>query len=162
MSGEGSRARWKTPIAGLCIALVVAGCAASPPSIAIPRIQATQLAPLQAGASGQRYRLSLLVDNQNPEPLPIKEVRFTMRITGQGVITARHAMLVTVEALDRQTLQVEVDGDVLPSLSQLRAAAAPGNTLPYEIYGNITLDRAFQNTLPFTATGAVTLSASER
>ena len=52
--------------------------------------------------------------------------------------------------------------DVLPSLSQLRAAAAPNNTLPYEIYGNITIDRSFQNTLPFTANGAVALAASER
>lgn len=120
------------------------------------------MTPLPVGGSGQRYRLSLLVDNQNPEPLPIKEVRFNMRITGQGVITGRYATPVTVEALDRQTLQVEVDGDVLPSLSQLRAAAVPNNTLPYEIYGNITIDRSFQNTLPFTANGAVTLAASER
>ena len=156
------RARLNSALAVLCIALAAGACAPTPRSIAIPRIEVTQLTPLPVGGSGQRYRLSLLVDNQNPEPLPIKEVRFNMRIMGQGVITGRYATPVTVEALDRQTLQVEVDGDVLPSLSQLRAAAAPNNTLPYEIYGNITIDRSFQNTLPFTANGAVALAASER
>ena len=105
----------------------------------------------------------LLIDNQNPDPLPIKEIRFKLRITGQGVLTVRYSTPVTVEALDRQTLRIDVDGDVLSSVSQLRAAAGPSNRLPYEIFGNITLDRAFQNTLPFTANGAVPLAAaSER
>jgi hypothetical protein len=36
----------------------------------------------------------------------------------------------------------------------------PANALPYEIFGNVILDRTFQNQLPFTATGEVPLSMS--
>jgi hypothetical protein len=150
---------------GIALATTLLGvaCSPTPRSLGIPRVEVTQLSALQPGASGQRFRVDLLVDNQNPEPLPIEEVRFTLRITGQGVLTGRYATPVTVEALDRRTLRIDVDGDMLSSVSQLRASAGPGNALGYEIFGNITLDRAFQNTLPFTANGAVPLgAASER
>jgi LEA14-like dessication related protein len=153
----------RAALAALCVGIVPLACAPTPRSIAIPRVEITQLSALPAGASGQRFRVDLLIDNQNPEPLPIEEVRFTLRITGQGVLTGTYSSPVTVEALDRRTLGVDVDGDTLSSLSQLRAAAGPSNSLPYQIFGNITLDRAFQSTLPFTANGAVPLAAaSER
>jgi hypothetical protein len=78
------------------------------------------------------------------------------------VLTGRYTAPVTVEALDQRTLQIEVDGDMLSSVSQLRAAAGPSNALGYEIFGNMTLDRAFQNALPFSAAGAAPLATSER
>jgi LEA14-like dessication related protein len=150
-------------LTALCVAIVAVGCSATPRSIVTPRVQVTQLSSFQSGGSGQRFRVELLIDNQNPEPLPIEEVRFNLRLTGQGVLSGHYMSPVTVEALDRRTVSVEVDGDALSSLSQLRAAAGAGNTMPYEIFGNITLDRAFQNTLPFTGNGAVPLApVSER
>lgn len=161
MNLRGIAAASRAALATLGIALALGACAPTPRSIAIPRIELKQLAALQSSSS-QRFRVDLLVDNQNPEPLPIREIRFTLRIAGQGVLTARHTAAVTVDALDQRTLQIEVDGDMLSSMSQLRAAAGPSNSLGYEIFGNITLDRAFQNTLPFTANGAVPLAASER
>jgi LEA14-like dessication related protein len=163
MNREVTGARIRSALAVLGVALVGVACAPTPRSIALPRVEVSQLSALPAGANGQRFRVDLLVDNQNPEPLPIEEVRFTMRITGQGVLTGRYTTPVTVEALDRRTLRVDVDGDILSSVSQLRAAAGPGNALGYEIFGNITLDRAFQKVLPFTADGAVPFAAaSER
>jgi LEA14-like dessication related protein len=164
MSRPGTKMRTNTgtraALAALCIAIAPLACAPTPRSIAIPRVEITQLSALQAGANGQRFRVDVLIDNQNTEPLAIEEVSFTLRITGQGVLTGKYSTPVTVEALDRRTLQVDVDGDVLSSLSQLRAAAAPSNTLTYQIFGNITLDRAFQSTLPFSANGAVPLAAT--
>jgi hypothetical protein len=162
MSLRGIAAASRAALAALGIALALGACAPTPRSVAIPRVEVKQLAALQSTPSSQRFRVDLLVDNQNPEPLPIKEIRFTLRIAGQGVLTARHTAAVTVEALDQRTLPIEVDGDMLSSMSQLRAAAGPSNALGYEIFGNITLDRAFQNTLPFAANGAVPLAASER
>jgi len=162
MIRDRTRATFRAALAALCIAGASGACTSTTRAVPVPRLEVTQLSALQGGASGQRFRVDLLVDNQNSEPLPIKEVRFTMRIQGQGVLTGKYTSLVTVEALDRRTLQVEVEGDALSSMSQLRAAAAPGNTLGYEIYGNITLDRAFMGTLPFTATGAVPLGTSDR
>ena len=163
MDREATVVRIRTALAAIGIVLSGVACAPTPRSIAIPRVEVAQLSALPAGANGQRYRVDLLVDNQNSEPLPIEEVRFTLRITGQGVLTGRYTTPVTVEALDRHTLRVDVDGDSLSSVSQLRTAAGPGNALGYEIFGNITLDRAFQSILPFMANGTVPLAAaSER
>jgi hypothetical protein len=143
------------------VLLVPLASAVAARALAPPAITVTQLAA-RSTPSGQRFRIDVLIDNQNVDPLKIKEVRFTMRVTGQGVLTGRYSNALTVEALDRRTIQVDVDSDALSSYSQLRANAAPDSTIGYEIYGNITLDRAFKNTLPFTADGAVPLASVDR
>jgi LEA14-like dessication related protein len=136
-----------------------AGCSATPRSIVTPRVEVIGLTPLQATPERQRFRVSLLIDNQNTEPLPIQSLRFTLRLAGEGILDGRSAAPGTVEALDRKTIQLEVDSDIVSSLSRLLSfVQGPANSLPYEIYGNLTLDRTFQNTLPFSFSGQVPLS----
>jgi hypothetical protein len=108
-------------------------------------------------ASAQRYRISLLVDNQNTEPLFLGEIRFTLRILGQGLLTGHSPSEMKIEALDRTTITIDVPGDSLPSYSQLRASSGPGDKLDYEIYGNITMSRGMK-TIPIQAQGVLTLS----
>ena len=67
----------------------------------------------------------------------------------------------TVPALSQQTVQVQVESDTISSLSRLQGVVqGPANALPYEIFGNVILDRRFQPPVPFTATGEVPLSMS--
>jgi LEA14-like dessication related protein len=148
-------------LAALGVLLAPVGSAPAARSLVPPRITAAQLSG-QSSAGSQRFVIDLLIDNQNSDPLAIKEIRFTMRIAGQGVLTGRYSTPVIVEALDRRTVQVDVDGAALSSFSQLRANAGPDNTVGYEIYGNVTLDRAFKNTLPFNADGSVPLGNGQR
>ncbi len=61
---------------------------------------------------------------------------------------------VTIEALDQHDRQVSK----FPATRCRRtrscvAAAGTGNKLDYEIYGNITMSRGIQKTLPFQAQG---------
>ena len=72
-------------LAALCGFLAVSfGAVAAKHQTAPPHIQVESLAALPAvSASAQRYRVGLLVDNQNTEPLLMGELRFTLRIIGQ-------------------------------------------------------------------------------
>jgi hypothetical protein len=140
----------------LVFVLVSTGAARS---VMPPRAEVGTLLPLTAGTSGHVYRVGLLLDNQDTEPLVIGEVKFTVRVLGQGVLTGRSTGVLTVEALDRMTLQVEVDGEAMPSFSQLKAAAAPGDKLDYELFGSVTLAKGGKKRLPIQARGALTLLA---
>ena len=145
-------------LAALCSSLAVAfGAATAKKQTAPPRIEVASLAALPAvSASAQRYRVGLLIDNPNTEPLTIGEIRFTLRVLGQGLVTSHSMSEMKIEALDRTTIKIDVPGDTLPSYSQMRAASGPGDKLDYELYGNITLHG--RKTLPFQTQGVLTLS----
>jgi hypothetical protein len=146
-------------LVALCGLVTVSfGAVAGKRQTAPPHIQVESLAALPAvSASAQRYRVGLLVDNQNTEPLFMGELRFTLRIIGQGLLTGRSPSEMKIEALDRTTVLIDVPGDSLPSYSQLVAGSGPGNKLDYELYGNITMSRGMK-TVPFQAQGVLTLT----
>ena len=146
-------------LAALCGSLAVSfGESAAKPKMAPPHVEVASLAALPAvSASAQRYRVGLLVDNPNTEPLLIAEIRFTLRVVGQGLLTSHSFSEMKIEALDRTTVMVDVPGDTLPSYAQLRAASGPGDKLDYELYGNITMSRGMK-TMPIQAQGVLTLS----
>jgi LEA14-like dessication related protein len=139
----------------------LAGCATGPRSIEAPRVEVTGLTALGPSGAGQRFSVRLLVDNPNVEPLVIEELNFAVRLASEGRLDGRFAERLTIPALDRDTLTVEVESDIVSSLSRLIAIVqGPANTLPYEIVGNVRLDRRFQAPLPFFSRGEVPLAMS--
>ncbi|HZF28113.1 MAG TPA: LEA type 2 family protein [Gammaproteobacteria bacterium] len=142
------------------LALTLLGCAPAPAATAAPRIRVINLRHLGATGKGQRFQVDLYVDNLDTEPLAIKEIRFTLRVAGEGQLSGT-SQPVTVPALSQQTVQIQVESDTISSLSRLQGVLqGPANALPYEIFGNVILDRRFENRVPFTASGEVPLSTS--
>jgi LEA14-like dessication related protein len=125
--------------------------------VAAPRITVQQVEPLPVSAGQQRFRVTLLVDNINTEPLKLKAIDFKLRLADQGIIDGRTGPLV-IEALDRQTVTLDVGSEIVSSVSRLLSfVQGPKNTLPYEIYGTVELERRFREPLPFSANGEVPL-----
>src|SRR5262245_30900754 len=87
------------------LALTLLGCAAAPAAVTAPRIRVLNLRALGATAKGQRFQIDLYVDNNDPEPIAIKEIRFTLRLAGEGLLSGK-SQPVTVPALSQQTVQV--------------------------------------------------------
>jgi LEA14-like dessication related protein len=142
-------------------AVVAAGCAATPRSIETPRVEVVGLTALSSTAETQRFSVNLLLDNPNVEPLVIEELTFMLRLASEGRMNGRSTGPITIPALDRQTVRIDVESDIVSSLSRLLAVVqGSANTLPYELAGNLRLDRTFQNTLPFTFRGEVPLATS--
>lgn len=155
---------WRTRVWALTLAislsgLLMANCAAAP-KLAAPTIQVTGLSLLDATAGRQRFSVGLLIDNQNVEPLPIKELEFTLRLAnGEGLLDGTLAAPIVVPALDRQTLRIEVATELVSSASRLLSfVQGPANALPYEIYGRLTVDRRFARPMSFAAHGQVPFS----
>ena len=128
------------------------------------RIGVQSLEPLPSIASGQqRFRVALVVDNLDTDPVKIRGIEFKLRLADEGIIDGVTPAL-AIEALDRQTVMVEVGSEIVSSLSRLLSfVQGPESTLPYELYGKVTLDRRMIDPLSFSTSGHVPLvMTSER
>jgi hypothetical protein len=138
-------------------------CSVAQRSLPTLRIAVQSLEPLPSRSGEQRFRIALLVDNSDTEPVKIRGIEFKLRLADEVIIDGYTPPLV-VEALDRQTLMIEVGSEIVSSVSRLLSfVQGPENTLPYEIYGKVTLERKMIDPLSFSATGEVPLvMTSER
>ena len=147
----------------IAAALIVAAFLGSAPiGSALAQSQATgllvalqSLEPLKSTGSGQRFRAVLLIDNMNTEPLKILNIEFKLRLADQGIVDGNTGGF-TIEALDQQTMTLELSSEIVSSLSRL-LSFAEDDKLPYEIYGKVTLDRRRMQPLQFSAHGQVPL-----
>src|SRR5262245_33168821 len=113
------------------------------------------LEPLKSSGAGQRFRAVLLIDNMNTEPLKIRAVEFKLRLADQGIVDGNIGGF-TIQALDQQTMTLELGSEIISSLPRL-LSFAEDNKLPYEIYGKVTLDKRRMQPLQFAAHGQVPL-----
>ena len=134
--------------------------AARKPPVVPPRITVQAVAALPS-ASPQRFRITLRVDNLNTEPLTIKAIEFKLKLASEGIIDGDSYGLLVVAALEQQSVTLDLHSDIVSSLSRLQAFThGPTNTLPYQIYGKVTLDRRpkVKAEVPFTSSGDVPLT----
>ena len=152
-----------TFIGAVLLASAPLECAVAQRGPANLRIAVQSLEPLASSSGQQRFRIALVVDNLDTEPVKIRGIEFKLRIADEGIIDGQTPPL-TIEALDRQTLMLEVGSEIISSLSRLLSFVhGPENTLEYEIYGRVTLDRRMIDPLSFSARGQVPLvMTSER
>ena len=137
------------------------GCSSAANDLTVPRITVENLEALPPSAGQQRFRVSLGIDNPNTEPLPITSLQFTLRLADQGILDGRIAP-VTIPALDRDTVTLEVGSEIVSSVSRLRSfTQGPDAALPYELFGRLTLGRAQNAPIPFTHRGQVPLATAD-
>ena len=143
--------------AALIVAALLGGV---PVGSALAQTQATgflvalqTLEPLKSTGAGQRFRAVLLIDNMNTEPLKIRNIEFKLRLADQGIVDGNTGGF-TIEALDQQTMTLELSSEIVSSLSRL-LSFAEDNKLPYEIFGKVTLDRRRMQPLQFSGHGLV-------
>jgi LEA14-like dessication related protein len=126
--------------------------------IVVPRITVQNVLALSS-STPQRFRVTLLIDNVNAEPLEIKRLDFKLRLAEEGIVDGVTTAPLTVAALDSQQLTLELSSDIISSLSRLLAfVQGPANTLHYDIYGRVTLNR--RKELPFATSGQAPLAMS--
>ena len=147
----------------IAVALVSAGPASSfaQRGMVPPRVTVQSLEPLPAAGTEQRFRAVLLVDNLNTEPLKLRGIEFSLRLAHLGILDGRIPAM-TVEALDRQLVTLELGSEIIASVSQLLSfVQGPENALPYEIVCKVTFERGRIDPLNFSAEGRVPLVMSD-
>lgn len=141
----------------LCGALA-GGALAQRQQLVPPRVTVESLEPLNPGSGLPRFRVNLLIDNPNTEPLGIRGIEFKLRIANEGIIDGGLTAPFRVEALDRQSMSLDVGSDIISSLSRLMSfVEGPENLLPYEMYGTVTIDRRLRDPFRFSERGQVPL-----
>jgi late embryogenesis abundant protein len=154
----------RTAVLRLALALglvALLGCASAGGGVAPPRITLQSLEPQPSSAGPQRFRARLLIDNPNTEPILVYNFDFQLRLADQGILDGAHVTPLTVQALDRQTVTLELQSEIISSVSRLLSfVQGPENALPYEMFGRVTLDRARSPPLTFNSSGQVPLVMS--
>lgn len=126
-----------------------------------PRVTVQSLVALPQSAGPQAFRVSVTIDNIGTEPLKIRGFEFKLRLADQGILDGLSQSPLTIEALDRQTVTLDLRSDILSSVSRLMSfVRGPGNALPYEIYGTLTPDRRLKEPIVFAAAGEVPLTVA--
>src|SRR5262245_33407995 len=145
-----------TVIIVVLLGVATIACASAQRGLVAPRIAVQNLEPLPPSGGQTRFRVTLLIDNQNTDALRIRGVEFKLRLADQGIIDGSAATPMTVEALDQKTVTLELGSDILSSWSRLMSFVQGGeNTLPYEMYGEVYLDKRRREPLRFVANGQV-------
>jgi LEA14-like dessication related protein len=151
---------WLRPIV-LALLLTTTACSSLPRSTLAPDVKLESLSVVEVTADGQRFRLGLLLDNPNAYPLPIASLRFNVRLGGQGIMTGESRAPLTIPALGTETLRLEIDTDLVSSVSRLLALVqGPDDGIRYELNGRLVLASGMDRTLPFSVSGIVPLSAT--
>lgn len=146
---------------GIVGGLIFGGCAGVPLGADPPDVELVNLTLLEANADSQHYALTFLVSNPNEEPIPVEEVRYSVRLAGQGYLIGRSPTSVILAGSGRQTVRVDLETDGVVSAARLSSfVQGPDNALPYELSGNLVIGGQPPRTLPFAATGAVPFSIS--
>lgn len=140
------------------LGLALPGSAAKRQPLLPPQVTVQSIVAL-AASTPQRFRITLLIDNVNSEPLAIRTIDFKLRLANEGIIDGRTSVPLTVEGLHQETMTLELGSDIVSSLSRLMAfVQGPESALPYEIYGRVSLDRRMKKELPFATMGVAPLA----
>jgi len=128
-----------------------------------PQIIVQSVEPMKSSVGEQRFRVNLLIDNPNTEPLAIRNIEFKLRLADEGIIDGFLPAPILVEALHQQVLALELGSEIISSLSRLMSfVEGPENLLPYEIYGTVTLDRTVRDPFRFNARGETPLVLADQ
>jgi LEA14-like dessication related protein len=141
--------------------VAVAGCAGVPLGADAPAVELVNLTLVETAADKQRYALTFLIENPNPEPVPVEEIRYSVRLAGQGYLRGRSATSVVLPGSGRQTVRVDLDTDGVVSASRLLSfVQGPDDSLPYELSGDLVIGGQPPRTFPFGMTGAAPFTIS--
>jgi LEA14-like dessication related protein len=141
--------------------LVGVGCTGVPLGADPAEVELVNLTVLESTADKQKFALTFLISNPNAEPIPVQEIRYSVRLAGQGYLNGRSPANTTLAGSGRQTLRVDLETDGVVSPARLSSfAQGPDNALPYELSGDLVIGGQPPRALPFAASGDVPFSFS--
>jgi LEA14-like dessication related protein len=152
-----------TDIATRCLILlataVLASCATPNVTVQQPEIVLTGIQVKDIGLSGQNFLLGFSVSNPNPFPLPIKSIRYDLRLDDHRFAGGETQGDFVVSARGDGKFVIGVELDLLQSVSQLASLLRGGRreTIAYDLEGSLAVDIPFARPVPFSSAGVIRL-----
>ncbi len=140
----------------------ISACAGSGSLISSPQVNLTSIEITSANFNGQTFLLSFDVSNPNPFPLPIKSVRYRVRLGEQQFASGETQGNFTVPSKGNGGFAISVQLDLLKTSSNLSSLIRSGMSrdLDYELSGSFAVDIPFAKPLEFKSGGNIEMQAS--
>ncbi len=140
----------------------ISACAGTGSLISSPQVNLTSIEITSADFSGQTFLLSFDVSNPNPFPLPIKSVRYRVRLGEQQFASGETQGNFTVPSKGNSAFAISVQLDLLKTSSNISSLIRSGMSrdLDYELSGSFAVDIPFAKPLEFKSGGNIEMQAA--
>ena len=144
-------------IAVLFIAVSLNGCATNGAIVDTPSVSLTDVELTQAGFDRQTFMLSFDVNNPNPFPLPVKQVRYQINLANEKFASGEAKSDFSIPAGGTGGFDLSVEIDLLGQASTLVSVVRSGmrHHIEYELYGSMSLDIPLVQPIAFSNTGSI-------
>ena len=141
----------------LLATLVIFGCAGGEALIRAPAVNLTSVEVSKLSFSNQTFLLGFSVSNPNPFPLPVKTVRYRVRLNDQSFAGGETQGNFTIPAGADESFVISVDVDLLRSGARLTSIVRSGvrDSLDYEVNGNLDIDIPTTPSIKFSSSGTI-------
>ena len=136
------------------------GCAVTDSIVEMPRVSLTDVELTSAGFSAQTFMLSFDIDNPNPFPLPVTQVRYQIILADQKFASGEAVSEFSVPASGRGDFDLQVELDILQQASGLLSVVRNGmrHHIEYELHGSMIVDIPFVQPIAFRNTGSILIA----
>ena len=132
-------------------------CAGSTSMLKTPAVELTSVEMSRMSFTNQTFLLGFNVHNPNPFPVPVRSVRYRVRLNNENFAGGETASDFTIPAGGHEDFVISVDLDLLQSGAQLTSIIRSGvhDNLDYEIYGDLSIGIPTSPTLRFSNSGTI-------
>jgi len=148
--------------ASLVAIAAISACAGTGSLISSPEVRLISIEMISANFNRQTFLLGFDVSNPNPFPLPIKSVRYRVRLGDQQFASGETQGNFTVPSNGNGEFAISVQLDLLRTTSNLSSLIRTGMSrdVDYELSGNFAVDIPFAKPLHFKSGGNIEMQAS--
>lgn len=164
MFGELSKLRGLPKAVVLVSALVAGGCASSGSLVREPAVELASVEVIDMDFAKQTFQLGFNVYNPNPFPLPVRGIRYKVRLNDQGFAGGETDGRFTIPADGNGSFAISVDLDLARSGTQFSSLLRAGlrDDLNYELFGDLDIDMPTTPSLRFKSSGTIAVQSARR
>lgn len=144
--------------------LALSGCASMVPSLEAPTVELTAVEVAEMSFASQTVVLGFKVFNPNALALPVKGIRYRVRLNDQEFAGGETAGRFSIPAEGEGSFAISVELDLMRSGPQLAMMlqSGVGEDLRYELDGDLEIDVPTSPTLRFREKGVIPLHIAGR
>ncbi len=122
-----------------------------------PAVELTSVEMSRMSFTNQTFLLGFNVSNPNPFPVPVRSVRYRVRLNNQNFAGGETASDFTIPPGGEEDFVISVDLDLLQAGAQLTSIIRSGvrDNIDYEIYGALSTGIPTSPTLRFSNSGTI-------
>lgn len=133
------------------------GCASSGGLVTAPTVKLTSVELANLSFRQQTFLLGFDVHNPNPFPLPVRSVRYNLRLDGDSFAGGETQSDFSVPANGDDAFVISVDLDFMSTATKLASLIQGGmrDQVQYDLDGSFAVDIPFVRPVPFRSSGVI-------